>query len=228
MDIALFDYLMPVLAHTAWKILCCIIRETRGWQIEEKPIPYRVIMKASGIRSPGTVKSGLSKLKEMNVISVSEPSESWVANSYRLNRDFELEIPTSKNEVPTSKNEVLSTSKNEVHKDIHIKKDTKKGDQDFVELLPDKFAQSDNFLKTWKEWVKFRKEIRKKLTKTAATRQLIILEKWPEDIAIAMVSQSINNSWQGIFELNERHPLMQGRDDIEDASSRHGQQLRSA
>lgn len=231
-DVALIDYLMPELSSTAWKILSYIVRQTRGWQREEAPLSYKDIMKGTGVSSSATIKSGLTELEERKIIIVDRPSDTWSANSYSLNRDYELTIgkskpPASKIEEPTSKIEAEPTSEIEVYNNNTKKRDTK--DRDFLYLLPGQLSNSPNFVSIWKDWAKFRRERKKPLTETTVKRQVSKLKKWPEDIAIAMVDQSINNSWQGIFELNPNHPLMRNRqEDLADAGAVSHQQLRSA
>lgn len=62
----------------------------------------------------------------------------------------------------------------------------------------------EKFHHTWDEWVKFRVEIRKKLTPTAIHQQLADIQKWSEGnevTACEIIKQSIRNGWQGLFEL---------------------------
>jgi len=66
----------------------------------------------------------------------------------------------------------------------------------FLDYLP--IDSSEDFIKAWVEWVDYRKEIRKKLTKTSVTKQLKFLAEQPD--AVACINQSIQNQWQGLFE----------------------------
>ena len=59
------------------------------------------------------------------------------------------------------------------------------------------------FQKTWKEWIQFRIELKKKLTPSTMKSQLKKLAKLPVATAAAMLEQSIQNGWQGIFKLKE-------------------------
>lgn len=67
------------------------------------------------------------------------------------------------------------------------------------ELIPLPF-NSDAFTFAWSEWNDYRREIRKKLTPSTARKQLKKLSMYPEQIAIEMISQSIEKGWQGLFE----------------------------
>ena len=61
--------------------------------------------------------------------------------------------------------------------------------------------ESEGFRQTWADWQQSRKEQRKPLTPTAAKAQLAMLAKHDEPTAIAMLEQSIQNGYQGIFPL---------------------------
>ena len=63
--------------------------------------------------------------------------------------------------------------------------------------------QTDVFLDVWGEWQEYRKQIRKKLAPMTAKRQLKRLAKYSPEIAAAMLNQSIENQWTGIFELKD-------------------------
>lgn len=61
--------------------------------------------------------------------------------------------------------------------------------------------------KTFKDYIAMRKEIKKPMTDRAIELAMNKLEKLSEndnDIAIAILEQSIMNSWQGLFELKEK------------------------
>ena len=65
--------------------------------------------------------------------------------------------------------------------------------------------QSLDFRKVWNRWEYFRKVILKKpLTETSRKSQLLFLNKFKKETAIRMVQRSIDNCWQGIFEIKEK------------------------
>lgn len=66
---------------------------------------------------------------------------------------------------------------------------------DPLEIIDD----SINFA-AWSEWVIFRKEKRKPISKAAAPKQLKLLAKYPYDIQQDIVNSSIQNDYQGLFE----------------------------
>lgn len=59
------------------------------------------------------------------------------------------------------------------------------------------------FLSVWQEWEQYRLECKKKLTRSTAKKQIALLGARPEKVAIAMINQSIQNGWQGIFEIKQ-------------------------
>jgi hypothetical protein len=60
--------------------------------------------------------------------------------------------------------------------------------------------QTDAFLAARDDWQTHRREIRKKLTPSAAKRQLADLAQMGEARAIAAIQHSIKQGWTGIFE----------------------------
>ena len=62
------------------------------------------------------------------------------------------------------------------------------------------------FAEAWESWAIYKKEIRKKLTESTAKVQLKKLSQYPEQIAIAMINQSIEQAWTGLFELKQVRP----------------------
>jgi hypothetical protein len=113
---SLIDDLMPILAPVAFKIVCLIYRNTKGWHKDIDQISFSQIMKGTGIKSSATVAKHLSDLYIKGVILRAKSDNTWDANSYALNPNFDT--VTLKNEVePTLKNEVEPTLKNEDTKD---------------------------------------------------------------------------------------------------------------
>jgi len=58
---------------------------------------------------------------------------------------------------------------------------------------------NEPFIKAFTEWIAFRKEIKKALKPSTITKQLEFLNKQPEPITC--INQSIQNGWQGLFEV---------------------------
>lgn len=75
----------------------------------------------------------------------------------------------------------------------------RKNDDFFLGLIPEDLKK-DGFVEVWKDWVQFRKELKKKLTVTTVKQQLKFLTANPRD-AKFIIQKSIQNGWQGLFPL---------------------------
>ena len=56
----------------------------------------------------------------------------------------------------------------------------------------------------WGRWIKYRKEIKKPVTPSTATMQLRKLGGVDEITRVKMINQSIENGWQGLYELKNK------------------------
>ena len=71
--------------------------------------------------------------------------------------------------------------------------------------------RTPEFEEAWKGWMAYRAEIKKKITPSTQERQLKRLAKHPPPVAIAMIEQSIEKGWQGLFELKDTPASSNGR-----------------
>lgn len=69
----------------------------------------------------------------------------------------------------------------------------------FLDLLPITLSQAD--IDSWCEWADYRTEIKKKLTKRSARKQIEFLLTQPKFKEV--IDQSIKNQWQGLFEVKD-------------------------
>jgi phage replication O-like protein O len=107
----LLDIVMPSLPANAWKVLCFIVRKTRGWQKDMDRLSYGQIETGAGISSSATVSTALKLLLERELI-VQVPGNAWTSMGYRINSALEIEVQDSALEIEaTLKIEVDSTSK---------------------------------------------------------------------------------------------------------------------
>lgn len=106
-----FDHIMPLLSGSAWKVLCLIIRKTKGWQKEEDDIAYSQLKAGTGIKSDATISKAIKELLELGVIQVGKATHQADPHAYRLNKFYSCR--TSKNEDSTPKKWSTTTSKNE-------------------------------------------------------------------------------------------------------------------
>ena len=67
-------------------------------------------------------------------------------------------------------------------------------------LLP---FEDDLSNEAWKDWIKYRKEIRKPLSPSTTESQINKLKMIAPHTRAAMIKQSIENGWQGLFEIRE-------------------------
>lgn len=64
------------------------------------------------------------------------------------------------------------------------------------------------FREAWQDWLKYRAERRQGITPTTAKAQLAKLANAGPSSAVAMIHQSIENGWQGLFEVRKRREDM--------------------
>lgn len=72
-----------------------------------------------------------------------------------------------------------------------------------IHIKESHYENLDNqkFIDAWCEFIEHRKEIKKPMTELAIKKMLKKLAAYPSDIATAMLDQSIENGWQGVFPL---------------------------
>jgi hypothetical protein len=65
--------------------------------------------------------------------------------------------------------------------------------------------ESEAFFEAWDLWTAYRSEIKKpirgKISKQAQLRKIARLAEGNEEVALAVIMQSIENNWQGLFQL---------------------------
>lgn len=59
-------------------------------------------------------------------------------------------------------------------------------------------------IRGWDEWVNYRQEIRKKMTDSTVSKQAKLLNQYPPETQQAIINQSIQNGWTGLFPLKEK------------------------
>ena len=103
-----------------------------------------------------------------------------------------------KQQVLTSVNKAQQSSTNptvtvNVNDTVNVNENIKKREY-FLDLLP----PDCKFTDTWKEWVDYRIECKKKLTPSSVKKQIKLLLSQPNPANC--INQSIQNQWQGLFE----------------------------
>ena len=83
--------------------------------------------------------------------------------------------------------------------------------------------ETEEFLQAWELWTAYRKESKKpikgKIAKQAQLRKVGRLADGNEEAAIAVIMQSIENNWQGLFQL--KTPLRNGTAKRKSATDAH-------
>jgi hypothetical protein len=99
------EVFMPLLPANAWKILCFILRETKGWHTDHTQVAYKAIKAGTGIASDETVARNLKillgqsshpKFAGLNLLIKSTEGR-WDSATYRLNLDYEAEVQSYDN-----------------------------------------------------------------------------------------------------------------------------------
>lgn len=127
---ALIDDLMPTLNPNEWKIVCFVVRKTRGWQKKRDTLSYKQIMEGTGIKSQTTLTKALNALignedkpvEQRNGVLLrwrkraAQPGQ-FAGVEYGLNPNFEI-VPSSQNgeapdPAPSTENGEAAAPKNE-------------------------------------------------------------------------------------------------------------------
>jgi hypothetical protein len=104
---AIFDVVMPSLSPNAWKILCVAIRQTLGWvadpdgdpqqRKEWDRISYSQFQEKAGLVSKATTQRALEECLEAGYLIRRQEGtyRGKPAFAYALNRDYEVELPST-------------------------------------------------------------------------------------------------------------------------------------
>jgi hypothetical protein len=92
-------------------------------------------------------------------------------------------------------NTINNTSNNTINKPLSA-------DAEPVQVLP---FSSNEFKSSWAEWLKYRKEKKQKMPPTTVRKQLKILGARSEIDAIAILEQSMEQGWTGLYEVKNKN-----------------------
>jgi DNA-binding transcriptional ArsR family regulator len=191
-----FDEIMSELGHAETKCLLYIFRRTYGFQKESDEISLtqfetgmknkegEVLDKGTGLKRNNIYKA-LESLSERGIVLI---NKSGSINRYSLDLGYEKDLGTENTHTRYVKEPELGTQSN-------IQKKEKESIQKKEEILPEWLNK-----KSWKEWVDYRKEIKKALKPSTEKKQLSFLEKNKSD-HVQIINNSIQNGWTGLFEL---------------------------
>jgi len=192
----LVDEVISSVSPNALKCYLIIIRKTTGWGKEWDKISTTQIMELSGIKKKNTVYKATKELEELGLIE-SKKTKGRLTE-YRLVPKKDTSTQKGYRVVP-KKDTTSSTQKGYSTKDTKTKDTITKEEKDKKENL-----ELPNWLdkNSWTKWVQFRKEIKKPLTPTTIQAHLKFLEKNRYEQK-EIINQSINGSWQGLFEVKK-------------------------
>lgn len=147
------------------------------------------------------VRTSLDHLKSTGEITVRSTNRFTVVTviNYGFYQDKDSDLtsePTNQltNDQQTG-NKQVTTSK-EIKNNKNIKNIRKEIELPFT---------SQSFSEAWERWKKHRAEIKHKLTPSTEQSQLKKLSQFSESEAIAMIDQSIEHGWQGLFPVQKSY-----------------------
>lgn len=173
-----------------------------------------------------TIDKALAELQAMDlIIKTSKKINDVIHNEYKANLEALRDFTTSKETLPPSKETLQGGSKETLphNKDINNKEDNKsikeeekvkkeKSLDDVIESQPISIQQP------LREFVKMRKAIKKPITTHGlelAVKKLHELAK-TESEAVAVIEQSVMNSWQGFFAMKKGRAATDWLSDLKD------------
>lgn len=173
-----------------------------------------------------TIDKALAELQAMDLIAkTSKKINDVIHNEYKANLEALRDFTASKETLPPSKETLQGGSKETLphNKDINNKEDNKnikeeekvkkeKSLDDVIESQPLSIQQP------LREFVKMRKAIKKPITTYGlelAVKKLHALAK-TESEAVAVIEQSVENSWQGFFALKKEKTATDWLSDLKD------------
>lgn len=173
-----------------------------------------------------TIDKALAELQAMDlIIKTSKKINDVIHNEYKANLEALIDFTTSKETLPPSKETLQGGSKETLphNKDINNKEDNKsikeeekvKKEKSLDEVIE---SQPLAIQQPLREFVKMRKAIKKPITTHGlelAVKKLHELAK-TESEAVAVIEQSVMNSWQGFFALKKGRSETDWLSDLKD------------
>lgn len=189
-----------------------VLRKTYGFHKQEDEISLSQFQNAIPV-SKETICTALSNLQLVKILRlVKKGSSRNSSNLWAFNKDYDTWQLVKKTKLVkisrrTSQDLPLLTSQeNLTYKRNYTKENTKERE----------FFKNNDFTKAWWGFEDMRKKLKKPLTERAKELLLNKLEKEAPtvEVAIAMIEQSIVNSWQGIFPIKQVNSLDQEAIDL--------------
>ena len=173
------------------QILWAIFRKTYGWHKKEDWITNTQISKMTGI-AESHVSRTIKKLIKKNMI---------IRNGKKLafQKDYDLweKLPkqVTNEKLPKQVTKVTQTGMKKLPEQV----DTKETKRNYTK------EKGANFIKVWKNFKFMRKKLRKPITERGEELLIMKLDKLAssELLQVAILDQSIMNSWLGVYPLRE-------------------------
>lgn len=173
----------------------------------------------------------LRQLKEYGYITIEQVKENgkFSHNVYTINPEKPCteNTDTVKTDIGKLDTNINSYNINNIYKNNNIDVEVRKKVSSYDEII-NGYTSDDSLKSAIYEFIKMRKMIKKPLTDKALKLMLSKLDKMATSNGekIAILNQSIMNSWQGIFELKERDTYIPPREETEGERLRREQQER--
>ena len=187
------------------KIVLSIIIDHIGQNADGWP-GVRTLAKETGL-DKDTISKSIARLEEAGRLIINNRGRGTL-NHYSLPDKSVREIRTVDKGKSVRKPRTVQNAKCPEDTDTGVRKprtevsvnpvhnQTDQSNQTIPDLL-----NTPEFVKCWEQWKQYRRELKKPLAPTTEGHQLKKLAGHDVDTAIAMLEQSMEKGWQGIFEL---------------------------
>jgi len=183
------------------RVLWAIFRKTYGWHKKEDWIANTQIAEMTGI-AESHISRTIKSLIQRNIVTKNGKKLSFQKDYDKWKKLPELvsneKLPNMDKKLPELVNEVTKYGKKKLPNMVDTKETKKTVTKETITK-----EKGINFIKAWKDFKDMRKKIRKPMTERAEELLLNKLDKLSisEEEQIAILDQSIMNSWLGVFPL---------------------------
>lgn len=190
-----------------YRILLIIWRFTYGFSRKEHELSLTFISTATNIHKQ-QVKRELDTLIEKKVITVIREAYFNTTRKIEFNKNYDEWVVDSKQNSIQSANPLTGSESVDSQSANPLTQQsanplTKKTNIKTISKTKEKFFENENLEATFQEFIKMRNKIKKPMTDHAIDLMITKLNKMATDdeTRIALLNQSIENSWQTIYEL---------------------------
>ena len=202
----------------ARQMLDVIIRKTYGFNKKQDRIATSQFMELTGLPRYSVHRARI-KLLKMNLITVTKKGDSQIL-IYSLQKDYDKWKLLPKKVTVTKKVTGYNQKSNRLSPKkvtkCNQKSDTQKKERQYTKDTFTKerwvFLKDKDFEVAFNDYLTMRQKIRRLATPRAQELILMELHKYDIKTAIAMLEQSIVNSWQGIFPLKHKGNLTKAQE----------------